>query len=234
MKLPKSEWVITPGAFEPLVDLETFNQAQTLMAERTINLTNDQILARLRKLLAVKGKLTPQILQDYRHTPSASTLIRRFGSLRRAYELVGYASPDQFKRLELRRRARLLRDELFNRIVSMLAGKVSVAKKNERWRSRLQLSNGVIVSVLIACSLKTLRGSVRWQVDPHPDERNNPTVLARLTEDNSGVLDLHVFPCIARNGRFRVSLRDRWLKSGLRLRRLKHLCQTLAKVNVHS
>lgn len=232
VRLPKSEWIITPGAFEPLVDMETFNQAQALMAERTINLTDDDILAMLRKLLALKGRLTPRIMR-WPDTPSASTVSRRFGSLRHAYELAGYANPDQFEQMAQRRRSRLLRDELFNRIVSIFPGRISIIKKNERWRSRLQLPNGVIVSVLIACSLKTLQGSVRWQVDPHADETNNPTVLARLNENNDAILDFHVFPCIARKGRFRISLRDRWLKSGLRLRRLENLCQTLDKVRFH-
>lgn len=129
--------------------------------------------------------------------------------------------------MDLRRKACLLREELFHEIVAMSAGKASIVKKNERWRSRLQLSNGMIVSVLVACALKTLRGSIRWQVDPHPDERNNPTILARLTDDNSAVLDLHVFPRIARKGRFRVSLRGKWLKLGLTLSRFEQLSSYL-------
>jgi len=230
VKLPKSDWVITPGAFQPIVDIEMFDKAQMLLMEGTIHLTDEEILARLRELLTAKRKLTPHIIQDWPSTPSASTYRRRFGSLRRAYELAGYANPDQFKHMSLRRRARALRDELFSRIVSAFRGEAAIVKKNERWRSRLRLSNGMIVSVLIACSLKTAHGAVRWQVHPNANERNSATLLARLTEDNSAILDLHVFPRIERNGRFRISLADGWLKLGLRLRSVERLRQTLEKL----
>jgi len=131
----------------------------------------------------------------------------------------------------LRRRARALRDDLLNRILSIFPAEVSLVKKNERWRSRLRFSNGRIASVLIACSLKTERNYIRWQVNPHPDERNNPTLLARLVENNSAILDLHVFPPIARKGRFRLCLRDQWLKSGLKIHRLEHLCRALYRLS---
>ena len=231
VKLPESEWVVTPNAFQPLVDVETFKQAQTLLAGRTIHLTDEELLSRLRELLTIKKKLTPRLIQEWPNTPSPSTYRHRFGSLRRAYELAGYANPDQFKHMPLRRRARALRDELLNRIVSAFPGEASIVKKNERWRSRLRLSNGMIVSVLIACSLKTARKLSRWEVNPHPDERNNRTVLARLTEDNHEIFDLHVFPRIAGKGRFRVCLRDEWLKSGLKIRRFEHLCRALYRVS---
>ena len=232
VKLPKSEWVSTPNAFQPIIDIETFNEAQKLLAARTIHLPDEEILTRLRKLLAIKRKLTPKIMQDWPDTPSPSTYRRRFGNLRRAYELVGYANPGLFKHTPLRRRARAIRDELFNRIVSTFPGEVSVVKKNERWRSRLRFSNGMIVSVLIACSLKTARNYIRWQVNPHADERNNPTLLVRLAENNTAIFDFYVFPRVARKGRFRLCLRDQWLKSGLKIHRLEHLCCALYRISL--
>jgi DNA invertase Pin-like site-specific DNA recombinase len=229
VRLPKSEWVITPNAFQPLVNIETFNEAQKFLAARTIHLTDDELLTRLRQLLAIKGKLTPQLIHEWPNTPSPSTYRRRFGSLRRAYELADYSNPDQFKHMPLRRRTMALRDELFNRIVSIFPAEASIVKKNERWRSRLQLSNGTVVSVLIAPSLKTSRNHLHWQVDPHPGERHNATLLARLNKNNDAISDLHVFPCM-RGSRFRLSLRDPWLKSGVKLHRLEHLFRALKKI----
>src|SRR5690348_6165892 len=73
VKVPKSEWVITPSAFEPIVDIETFNEAQRLLAARTIHLPDEEILTRLRKLLAIKRKLTPKIMQDCQEQQLPST-----------------------------------------------------------------------------------------------------------------------------------------------------------------
>jgi DNA invertase Pin-like site-specific DNA recombinase len=37
VRLPSSEWVLTPGAFQPIVDAVTFSVAQKILVERTIN-----------------------------------------------------------------------------------------------------------------------------------------------------------------------------------------------------
>jgi len=34
VKLPKSEWILKPGAFEPIIDTETFAEAQKILEGR--------------------------------------------------------------------------------------------------------------------------------------------------------------------------------------------------------
>lgn len=230
MKLPKSQWVLTPNAFERIVDVRTFEKAQAILQARIVNQSNEQVLESLRRLLQKEGKLSLQLIQDCPDTPSPSTYRNRFGNLRRAYELVGYGHPHQFKSMDLRHRTMALRDELLVRIVGGFPSEISVSRRSGRWRSQLRMPGGTIVSVLVARSIKAWKDSIRWQIDPHPQERRNVTLLARLTEDNSGFLDFHVFPSIDRKGRFRLSLKDRWLRSGKRLRSLEQICEVLAKL----
>jgi hypothetical protein len=154
----------------------------------------------------------------------------RFGSLRRAYKLIGYGHPDQFKNTDLRRRTLALRAELIERIAAAFPCRVSIIQRGRRWRTRLRLSNRIIVSVLIARSLRRLKSCVRWQVDPHPMERKYVTLLARLTQGNGAFLDFHVFSCIERKGRFRISLADSWLKSGSKLPSLGEFCDVAEKL----
>jgi len=88
--LPKSEWVLCPGAHEPLVDEKTFALAQQMIDGWTIVKKDEELLQALRLLLAEKGMLSARIIDEAPDAPCARTYWYRFGSLRRAEELVGY------------------------------------------------------------------------------------------------------------------------------------------------
>lgn len=90
VRLPKSDWVVRLNSFEPVVAPELFLKVQEVLAQRTCCQSNEQILERLRGLLASNGKLTIELLQRTPGAPSAPTCSRRFGSARRAFELASY------------------------------------------------------------------------------------------------------------------------------------------------
>jgi len=87
---PRAEWVIVPCAYEGIVDPKTFAAAQEMLGNLTIRKTDEQILRELQSLLDSKGKLTPKIIDSSPGMACSRTLTRRFGSIRRAYELIGY------------------------------------------------------------------------------------------------------------------------------------------------
>jgi len=64
VRLPRSEWVLTPGAFEPIVDLATFAAAQRIVQERTINKSDSELLDRLTALLESKGRLSLSLIKN--------------------------------------------------------------------------------------------------------------------------------------------------------------------------
>ena len=88
--LPQSDWVISPGAHEPIVDSKTFARAQEIVASRTLCKTDEQLLQELRSLLAAKGTLSNKLIDEAAGMASARTYHHRFGGLRRACELIGY------------------------------------------------------------------------------------------------------------------------------------------------
>jgi hypothetical protein len=227
VRLPRSEWVLTPGAFEPIVDHSTYSEARRILQERTINKSDDELLDSLRALLATNGRLSLSLIKNSGNTPSPSTYRHRFGSLRRAYELIGYGRPDQFGPIDLRRRTQGLREELISRIATMFPNEASVVRRGGRWRSRLQLSNGLTVSVLVARSVKPWK-AVRWRVNAIPHERGCMTLLARLREGNESFLDLHILPSIDRC--IDISLNDRWLNCGEPLSDLRAFCTVVSRV----
>ncbi len=231
VRVPRSEWVLAPGAFEPVVDSRVFSEAQRILRERTFNKSDEELLAALRALLASKGRLSRRVISDSIEVPCPSTYQFRFGSLQRAYELIGYGSPEDFGPPDLRRRTEALRDELIARIAAMFPDDVSITRPGGggRWRSRLRLRSGLMVSVLVARPIQRKR-MISWQIAPVRQESRFVTLLARLDKEHRSFLDFHVFPTMDRQNRFHMSLGDPWLNRGQPLNDLLAFRQVVASV----
>ena len=230
VRRPKSEWVLTPKAFEPIIDSPTFISAQRVLHSRTFTKSDAEILDNLRALLATTGRLSLNLVKNSPDVPSPSTYRLRFGSLRRAYELIGYGHPYQFGPIDLRRRTQALREGLIAQLAEMFPNEVTVVRRGGRWRSRLRLSSGSLVSVLIVRCVHVWKRSVRWQIDPPRHECSLVTLLARLNEENRVFMDFHVVPDMDRRKRFNISLSDTWLERGQPLAHLRSFCDIVASV----
>jgi DNA invertase Pin-like site-specific DNA recombinase len=230
VRVPRSEWVVTVGAFEPLVDLSTFSEAQRILGGRTFRKSDEELLDGLRALLASKGRLSRTVIRDSAEVPSRSTYIYRFGSLQRAYELIGYSNPADFGPLDLRRTTQALRDQLIARIAAMFPDDVSIIRPGTRWRSRLLLKSGLMVSVLIARPIQRKR-IISWRIDPARQECECVTLLARLDKEHRSFLDFHVFPTMDRRDRFHISLADPWLNRGQPITDLLAFCEVATRVD---
>jgi DNA invertase Pin-like site-specific DNA recombinase len=217
VKLPKTDWIVTEGAFEPVVDQTTFLEAQRVLAARTINKTDEALLDSLRTLLAREGRLSLRLVKDSPDLPSPSTYRLRFGSMRRAYELIGYGRPEQFGPIDLRRRTQALREQLLASLAKMFPNEVAVVRRGGRWRGRLRIRGRLIVSVLLGRSTRVWKETVRWQIDPVQHERKYITLLALLDGDNSSFLRFYVLPYVDRSRRFHIGLTDSWLLRGLQV-----------------
>jgi DNA invertase Pin-like site-specific DNA recombinase len=90
IRRPRKEWVICAGAHQGIVDPATFANAQEILASLMNRKTNDEILDGLRLLLRAKGRLSGRMIDMAPGMPCARTVWRRFGSVRKAFELIGY------------------------------------------------------------------------------------------------------------------------------------------------
>jgi DNA invertase Pin-like site-specific DNA recombinase len=230
LRLPRSEWTLTPGAFEPVVDQATFDEAQQILQRRAINKSDQELLDTLRVLLAEKGRLSLQIIKTSLTTASPSTYRNRFGSLRRAYELIDYGCAGSFGPIDLRRRTQAMRENLIVRIQAIFPNQISIVHRGGRWRSRLRLRNRS-VSVLVARPFRSWKATIRWIVDPARKERNFVTLLARLNVSKDAFQDFHILPNIDRRKRFSIGLRDAWLDRGECLSELSQFCEVMDRVN---
>jgi DNA invertase Pin-like site-specific DNA recombinase len=92
VKNPQHLWIRSAPTIAPIVDKTLFARAQKLLEDRYIALPEEQMLARLRIALAKKGTLNGHLIDKTPGLPSAASYVRHFGSLRKAYALIGYKS----------------------------------------------------------------------------------------------------------------------------------------------
>ena len=73
------------------------------MAERRIEIPEDQMLLRLRVALNRKGKLNSSIINNTAGLPSVTSYIKHFGTLRKIYSLLGYLASRNCDWIDTRR-----------------------------------------------------------------------------------------------------------------------------------
>jgi len=93
---PRDRWVRSDLVLDPMINQTLFARAQEIMADRYVSLSEDEMLRQLRLLLKRKGRLTTSIIDAASGMPSAPSYIKHFGSLRRAFDLIGYKSPRDY------------------------------------------------------------------------------------------------------------------------------------------
>lgn len=91
---PKIIWIRREGSFRPIVSLARSQAARAKVSSRFVRMTSEQMLDALRGLLVTHGKLTAAIIDEADGVPCSALYRRRFGGLKRAYEIIGF-SPAQ-------------------------------------------------------------------------------------------------------------------------------------------
>jgi DNA invertase Pin-like site-specific DNA recombinase len=90
---PDHLWVRREGIIDPIVDRKLFTRAQKIMDDRYVSVPEEQMLTRLRITLTKKGELNSRIINSTPGLPSAASYVKHFGSLRKAFGLIGYSCP---------------------------------------------------------------------------------------------------------------------------------------------
>ncbi|WZB74799.1 recombinase family protein [Achromobacter insuavis] len=113
---PPAQWVRCDGAFEGIVPAAIFTQVQAVIAARSRHLDDGQMLDILRQALTRYGTLSGILIDEDEEAPSSSAYRSRFGSLLRAYSLIGYTPRRDYAYLEINRALRRRHPELMGEI----------------------------------------------------------------------------------------------------------------------
>lgn len=188
-------WVRRDGAFESIVDAALFQRARAIVDERSRCLSDEEMLALLRGLLESRGALSGLVIDEREDMPSSSTYRHRFGSLIRAYALVGYAPDRDYRYIEINRALRRLHPGIITSIMEGLerAGGHVV---RDPVSDLLAVNSEFHASVVIARCLETRGGRLRWRIRLDTGLVPDITVAVRMDEGNSLPLDYYLFPKI--------------------------------------
>lgn len=193
---PPERWVRADNAFEAVVPPEAFLAARLRIEERNRRFSDAEMLDLLRDLLAKTGWLSGIVIDEAEGMPSASAYQHRFGSLIRAYRLVGYTPPRDYSYVEINRKLRALHPGAVADTIARIEAIGGVVARDPV-TDLLTINDEFTASVVIARCLHTPGGSLRWRIRLDTGLRPDITVALRMDWANQGVRDYYLLPRIA-------------------------------------
>jgi DNA invertase Pin-like site-specific DNA recombinase len=190
---PPDMWIIKPNAFEGIVSEDDYMRAQTIIESRHRSWSNEEMLQGLRDLLVSKGRLSGLLIDESEFLPSSATYSKRFGSLPRAYTLIGWFPFRDFAYLEINRRLRRQYKDLGETIIRELRNCGAIVSTIHN--GLFHINQEFTASLVIAPCRKRMLG-YRWRICFDKALKPDITVVARLNPENDAILDYYLFPAL--------------------------------------
>jgi DNA invertase Pin-like site-specific DNA recombinase len=193
-------WVRAENVYPGIVDVALFERASAIVAARSDHFSDEELLDRLRNLLKDEGTLSGFVIDEHEEMPSSSIYRYRFGSLLRAYTLVGYVPERDYSYIEINRELRRRHPGIVDEILKgiELAGG-SVAR--DRTTDLLEVNGEFTLSVVVVRCCMTATGSLRWRLRLDAGLLPDITVAVRMDERNAAPFDYYLLPSIDMNDR---------------------------------
>jgi DNA invertase Pin-like site-specific DNA recombinase len=186
-------WIRADGAFQPIVDRSLFDAAQTIISARSNRLSDEEMLAGLRRLFEKTGYLSGLIIDECEHLPSSSAYHYRFGSLLRTYQLVGFTPDRDYQYIEINRALRAMHPGVIAETIAgieRIGGKV----KQDAETDLLIVNDEFSASVVIVRCRETAAGSLRWHIRFDAGLFPDITIAVRMDSSNREALDYYLLP----------------------------------------
>lgn len=190
---PSDMWIRKEDAFPPLVAKEEFYTAQGIIRARSRRFSDEELIDRLRNLYRDRQALSGMLINSTEGMPSSSVYAHRFGSLVRAYQLVGYTPLRDFQYIEINRLLRRLHPTIVKETeeqMDALGGKVRHAPQSDL----LWVNDEFSVSVVLARCQRRESGHLSWRVRFDTGLEPDLTVAVRLAPENRTALDYYLLP----------------------------------------
>lgn len=197
------DWIRADGAFAGIVEASSFAAAQAIIAARGDKLSDERMLELLAQILNQRGYLSGLIIDEAEDCPSSSSFRSRFGSLLRAYSLVGFEPDHDYRYLETNRKLRTLHPAVIERVLAGIANAGGNVVRDAA-TDLLRINREFTASVIIARCFHTAAGTSRWKL--RLDTKLNPdiTVAIRMDDANDEPKDYYLLP--------RLDMRDAVLR----------------------
>jgi DNA invertase Pin-like site-specific DNA recombinase len=192
---PPEMWIRSDRAFPAVVDPGVFARVQEMILARARRFSDDEMLDALKSLWSRQGRISGLLIDEEEAMPSSAAFRHRFGSLIRAYSLVGYTPATDYSFLEINRYLRLKHPEVVQTVISRLAT-MGVPVERDPVTELLMLDHELTVSLVLSRCLRTEKGSARWLLRFEESYRPDLTIAVRMDEANQAIKDYYLFPAI--------------------------------------
>ena len=186
-------WIRADGVFEAIVDPQLFFTAQGMIRERNRKFSDEEMLARLKHLFQNHGYLSGLVIDEDESMPSSNIYQRRFGSLIRAYELVGFTPDRDYRYIEINRGLREVHHEVVADTIASIETLGGTVHKNLA-TDLLSVNGEFTSSIVIARCQQTPTGSLRWKIRLDTGLMPDITVAVRMDQTNEVPLDYYLLP----------------------------------------
>ena len=199
-------WIKKEGAFDSIVPPDVFYTAQGIIRARARRYTNEELIERLRALYQNRGFLSALIIDETEGMPAVSIYAHRFGSLIRAYQMVGYTPDRDYRYLEINRFLRRLHPEIVAQAETQIA-ELGGEVVRDPATDLLRVNDEFSTSLVLARCQPHDSGRNHWKVRFDTSLAPDITVAVRLDHENKAPLDYYLLPRLD-FGQPRLSLAD--------------------------
>lgn len=199
-------WLRKEGAFQAIVPSALFYTAQGIMRARFRRYSDSDLLERLRDLYQTRGFLSGLVINETEGMPSTSVYAHRFGSLIRAYQMVGFTPDRDYGYLEINRYLRDMYPEVVSQTEQRI-GELGGLVVRDPTTGILDINNEFSISIVLARCHTTEAGGRRWKIRFDTSLCPDITVAVRLAADNLSALDYYLLPRLD-FGRERICLAE--------------------------
>lgn len=190
---PPEAWLRADGVFEAIIDKALFARAQAIIDARSERLSDERMLELLQSIVAGRGELSGLIIDEFEGCPSSSAYRSRFGSLLRAYALVGFAPDRDFRYLEINRKLRALHPGVIAEVIAGLEAAGGDVKQDVD-TGLLTINHEFTASLVIMRCFQTGAGTRRWKLRLDTALQPDLTVALRMGTDNVAPQDYYLLP----------------------------------------
>lgn len=192
---PREMWIRAEGAYPAVVDTALFSRAREIVDARSRHFTDEELLATLRDILLREGMLSGLIIDEQDHLPSSSAYRCRFGSLLRAYKMIGYEPERDYRYIEINRALRSAHPRIVADIIAGVARSGGYAVL-DRKTEQLRVNDEFTASVVLSRCQETGTGSLRWTIRLDTGLVPDITIAVRMDEMNEAPRDYYLLPSI--------------------------------------
>jgi DNA invertase Pin-like site-specific DNA recombinase len=192
---PPEMWIRAKGAFPAVIDPTLFAQVQQMILERSKRYSDAEMLQALKDLLARHGRISGLLIDEQDSMASSAAFRHRFGSLIRAYVLIGYTPQTDYSFIEVNRYLRGRHPGIVQEVITRLAT-LGVTVERDPATELLILDHELTVSIVLSRCLRTGTGSSRWLLRFEEGLRPDLTIAVRMNEGNDGIKDYYLLPAI--------------------------------------